>query len=425
MEEAFLHFIWKFQQFNHQNLQTDEGQPLTIFEQGFKNKNAGPDFKNAKIRIGEITWNGNIEIHIRTSDWKRHGHQKDLAYDNVILHVVWKNDDKIYRRDGTRIPALELDGLIDESILLRYNELLVPEEEILCQRYIPQIQEITIYSMLDGALARRLEAKSQRIFRDFGLTDQDWEEIAWRSLARNFGFKTNAEPFGVLAKSISIKVLKKEAHNHMTIEAMLFGMAGFLDDNPADDFHANLKNEFEFKSRKYRLKNHLHRHQWKFLRLRPANFPTVRIAQLASLVSRQPHLFSLFIDYETPKDLIGMLEAEQSAYWRAHYDFGKKAKSTIGKLGKGSLENILINTVAPLLFAYGIHRDNDDMKEKSLELLGSLKAENNNIIKKWKAAGINVTTAFDSQALIEQFNEYCLKKKCLNCPVGTDIIRKI
>ena len=424
MEEAFLHFIWKFQQFNHQKLQIDDGQTLIVFEQGFKNKDAGPDFKNAKIKIGEIIWNGNIEIHVRASDWKRHGHQQDLAYDNVILHVVWKNDDIIYRKDGSRVPTLELNGLIDDDILFRYNELLVPEEEILCHRYLPQIQEITIYNMLDGALARRLEAKSQRIFRDFGLTNQDWEEIAWRSLARNFGFKTNAEPFGELAKSISIKVLKKEAHDHSTVEAILFGMAGFLEDDPADDFHENLKNEFEFKSKKYSLKNHLHRHQWKFLRLRPANFPTVRIAQLANLVSSQPNLFSLFVDHQAPKDLIKKLEAEQSAYWREHYDFGKKAKSTIGKLGKGSLENILINTVAPLLFAYGIHRDDNDMKEKALELLGSLKAENNSIINKWKAAGIKVSTAFDSQALIEQFNEYCLKKKCLDCPVGADIIRK-
>jgi hypothetical protein len=318
---------------------------------------------------------------------------------------------------------LELDGLIDESILFRYRELLVPEKEILCHNHISQINDITIYSMMDGALSRRLEAKSGRIFRDVGLTDHDWEEVAWRSLARNFGFKTNAETFRELAKSVSSKILKKEAPNKTVVESIIFGMAGFLDDDPVDEYHKKLKLEFEFRVKKYGLSKILHRHQWKFLRLRPANFPTVRIAQLASLVSDHPNLFSLFINYESPKSLIKILGTDQSQYWKEHYDFGKKVKSKIGRLGKGSIENILINTVAPLLFTYGIHRDNDHMKEKALELLGSIKAENNSIIKKWESVGVEVRSAFDSQALIEQFNEYCLKKQCLNCPIGADIIR--
>ena len=423
MEEAFLHFIWKFQQFDHSTLCTDDGRPIAIFDPGHKNTDAGPDFKNAKIRIGTIVWNGNIEIHVNAADWRRHNHQIDPAYDSVILHVVWKNDEIVSRNDGTVIPALEMEGLISDTLIFRYRELLTPDEDILCKRYLPDVKPVTRYQMLDGALARRLETRAQKIFREVGLTDQDWEEIAWRTLAGNFGFKTNADAFAQLAKSLPLKILKKEAHNLLTIEALMLGQAGFLEDAPADEYQRKLSEEYIFKSRKYNLERRLSRHQWKFLRLRPANFAPVRIAQLASFIARHPNLFSMFVDYTSTGTLFKQMESEQSAYWKKHYDFAKATTTGIGSLGRASIENIVINTVVPLLFSYGVHKDDEAMKEKAMQTLIELKPEKNSIITGWQNAGMDVRTAFDSQALIEQYNNFCLKKQCLRCPVGVEIIR--
>jgi hypothetical protein len=422
MEESFLHFIWKFQKFRQKPLQTNEGIEISVFDPGTKNTDAGPDFKNARIQIGEILWHGHVEIHVAAADWKRHNHQMDQAYDNVILHVVWKNDEKAYRKDKSPIPTLELNGLVEDEIIFRYRELLRPENDILCKRFLPNVKKLTILGMLDNALARRLKTRSARIFRDVGLTDNNWEEIAWRLLTRNFGFKTNTEPFGELARSTPIKILKKELHSQFTIEAILFGQAGFLNDEPMDDYHERLQKEYNFKAHKYGLQRRLDYHQWKFLRLRPANFPTIRIAQISSLLSAHPNLFSLFSNYQNPKSLTIKLSVRQIDYWRTHYDFGKRSSSRLGVLGSSSIDNILINTVAPMQFAYGVHKDNEALKENALQLLNYIKPEKNSIIKKWIEAGMQVGSAFDSQALLEQYNEYCLNKQCLNCQVGAEII---
>lgn len=423
MEESFLHFIWKFQHFERQDILTDSGLRVSVFEPGHKNSDAGPDFKNARIRIGEIVWSGHVEIHVNASDWNRHRHQDDPAYNNVILHVVWKNDSESRAQDGNAIPVLELKNRIPHSLLARYRALLTPETEILCAGQIGNVRQITVYNMIDQALARRLQTRAQAIFREIGLTNQDWEEIAWRMLAKNFGFKTNAETFLHLAKSIPVKILKKESHDLIAIEALLFGMAGFLDGQPVDEYQERLTREYVFKSKKYNLEQRLSRHHWKFLRLRPPNFPTIRIAQLAGFVAGNSGLFTLFIDQVKSPDHLKLLAMSQSEYWHRHYDFGLKSKVSIGQLGRQSIENIVINTIAPLLFAYGWHQDNEQMKEDAAQLLTLLKPEKNSIISKWQSAGVKAKSAFDTQALIEQFNQFCIKKQCLNCPVGVEIIR--
>ncbi len=422
MEESFLHFIWKFQYLNNRDVETHAGQKIIVLHPGYHNNDAGPDFSNAKIKIGEIVWNGNVEIHINAKDWNRHNHQHDKAYGNVILHVVWKNDISICRKDKSIIPALELKNIVDEQLVLNYYKLFEPGNDILCSRFLPDVKPITSYSMLDKTLAQRLEAKSEKIFREIALTGNDWEEIAWRMLCSNFGFKTNSLPFFELGKSLPLKILKKEAPNLKTIEALLFGQAGFLEEDLNDPYFAELKNEYQFKQKKYNLDRRLDKHQWKFLRLRPANFPTIRIAQMAALISSQANLFSFFMDYNSIPKLKNELTVEQSVYWIKHYNFGKEFKSQAGRLGVSSIENILINTVAPLLFAYGIHKDQEELKEKSMELLASIKPESNSITKKWKASGLAIKTAFDSQASIELYNAYCLRKRCLNCAIGTEII---
>ena len=422
MEEGFLHFIWKFQQFNSRDLKTDTGKQITVLHPGFKNMDAGPDFSNAKIKIGEITWNGNVEIHVNAKDWSRHNHHKDKAYDNVILHVVWTVDASVSREDNTIIPAFELKNVVDKKLLDNYHQLFEPGDDILCRRFLNEIKPITIFSMLDKTLAQRLESKSEAIFREIALTGNDWEEITWRMLCRNFGFKTNVFPFAELGKSIPLKIIKRESQNLQTVEAILFGQAGFLEENLEDSYFVDLKQEYIFRRKKYGLERRLDKHQWKFLRMRPANFPTIRIAQLAALVSIQSNLFSLFMDFSSISELKKSLEVIQSGYWRKHYNFGSLSQSQSGKFGTSSVENVLINTVAPLLFAYGIHKDQEELKEKSMEVLSSVKPEINSITKKWKANGIDLKSAFDSQALIEMYNQYCLKKRCLNCSIGTEII---
>ncbi len=422
MEEAFLHFLWKFQHFNSRELDTVSGQEITVFHPGYLNTDAGPDFNNAKIKIGDIIWTGSVEIHVNAKDWNRHGHQEDEAYNNVILHVVWNNDAVIHRQNDSEIPAMELKGIVDHRMIENYQRLLEPDAEILCSSFLENVKSITIYSMMDKVLAERMQEKSENIFREIALTENDWEEIAWRMLCKNFGFKTNAFPFYDLGKSLPLKILKKEVHNPKTVEALLFGQAGFLDDKMDDAYHAELAAEYAFKSMKYSLERRVDLHQWKFLRLRPANFPTVRIAQLAAVVTNHSNLFSLFMDFEGISALKKQLAVTQSEYWLHHYNFGSKTENEIGKLGTGSIENVLINTVAPLLFAYGVYKDREELKEKSFELLAAIKPETNSITKKWKEVGLEIKSAFDSQASIELFNQYCLKKRCLHCAIGTEII---
>jgi hypothetical protein len=424
MEEALLHFIWRYQKFNTREIVTDDGQPVSIFHPGTPNTDAGPDFTQAKIKIGDITWSGNVEIHVNGKDWENHHHQKDPAYEQVVLHVVWKNNASVARMDGTKVPTIELQHIVDEHVLHNYKKLFEPGNDILCHQFIGEIRSITKTSMLEKALAERLEARARLIFREIALTGNDWEEISWRMLCRNFGFKTNAEPFNSLGKSLPLKIIKKEAGDLKQIEALMFGQAGFLEERIEDDYFTDLEKEYSFKKKKYALSRQVDKHQWKFLRLRPGNFPTVRIAQLSALIQQVPNLFSTLVNMGDPKLFIKKLEVIQASYWQHHYNFGKPFKSKIGGLGKASVENLIINTVTPLLFAYGMHKDSEELKEKALEFLTLLKPEKNSITRKWVALGIMSDSAFDSQALIELHNNYCLKKRCLQCTIGAEVINR-
>ena len=423
MEESFLHFIWKFQLFNSRELISDSEQEILVLHPGHQNTDAGPDFSNAKIKIGEIIWNGNVEIHINSKDWYRHNHQSDDSYDNIVLHIVWNNDASIERKDKTVIPTLEIKNLVDDKLILKYKQLFIPGDDILCNQFIDSVKPITLLNMLDKTLAQRLEEKSSIIFRQIAWTNGDWEEISWRLLCKNFGFKTNAYPFEELARSLPFKILKKESHQENATEALLFGQAGFLEENIEDSYFMELKKTYLFLQKKYELERRLDKHQWKFLRLRSGNFPTVRIAQLAKLVANHKNLFSFLTNYSTIKELKNGLDTIQSTYWQEHYNFDVLAKKHVGKLGSSSIDNILINTIAPLPFAYGIYKDKVELKEKAIEMLASVKPEINSITKKWKALGCEIKSAFDSQAFIELYNEFCKKKRCLNCSVGVDIIK--
>ncbi|MFN3488372.1 MAG: DUF2851 family protein, partial [Emticicia sp.] len=360
MTEAFLHYLWQFQQFDKSNLQTISSEKISVLKTGILNTDAGPDFTNARLQINKIEWVGNVEIHIKSSDWQLHKHQHNEAYNNVILHVVWENDQPIARQDGSLIPTIELKSITDIQLLNKHQYLTDNQAVIPCKEQFSEVSDLSKFAILDKVLAKRLQQKAQIVEQIFEQNKGDWEETAYQLLARNFGFKLNSETFLRLAQNLPLKVLQKHRDNLTQIEAMLFGQAGLTD--KVDEYSEKLSQEYDFFAAKFSLKpNQLSSHEWKFLRTRPANFPTIRIAQLARLITQQQSFFSLFTQTNSIEDLRNALKIEQSAYWQEHYNFGKTASKKLVGLGKDSINNILINTVIPLLACYSEKTDNQEL----------------------------------------------------------------
>ncbi len=425
MKEAFLHFIWQFQQFNKNQLLTSDGDPVSIFATGHHNPHAGPDFLEGKIQIADITWHGQIEIHTKSSEWNRHGHQQDPAYNNVILHVVWENDQPVYTQANKPIPTLELKTRVSRQIIDQCSQLLNSPESIPCSNHLPSTPPLHITTMQQYATIERLKHKAEAVLETHQHTNNSWEETAYRILARNYGFKTNSDPFAELARRLPLKYLIKHAQNLLQVEALLFGMAGYLHQQPTDNYHSQLMNEYAFLAKKYKLEGHeLDAHRWKFLRLRPANFPTVRLAQLAAFIHHTPHIFDTFLSFSDKSQWSTLFQTKPSPYWQKHYNFGKPSAKLLHGMGSSSSDNILINSCVPLLAAYSIHINEPEYMDKATHLLENLKPESNHITKKWKERGVDSVNAFDSQALIEIYNRYCLKKRCLSCKIGVGIIHQ-
>jgi Protein of unknown function (DUF2851) len=424
MNESFLHYLWQFQYFDKTDLQTQDGEPISIFKTGILNTNAGPDFSQAKIKIGSIEWVGNVEIHTKSSEWVNHKHGSDKAYENVILHVVWENDVEIKRGDGSVIPSIELKGRVDEDLIKAYKKLINSPASIPCEKSFPIVNDLTKLSMLDQALMQRLETKSEIVHQLLKSNNDDWEETAYQLLLKNFGFKINAEPFLQLAKSLPYRLIQKHSSNLPQIEALLFGQAGMLEAKTKDEYISLLYREYEFLSKKYSLHDsRLNPAQWKFLRLRPANFPTLRIAQLASILYSQKNLLSKLIELDSYDQLTKIFATPPSGYWQSHYHFAKKSKGEVPALGESSKQNLLINSVVPLLVAYSKAKDDPRLMERAIEILQHIPAEVNKITNVWAALGVSVKSAFDSQALIEQYNNLCQKRQCLNCAVGASLLK--
>lgn len=425
MTEDFLYFLWQYQYFNKNQLETTASQNLQVISVGIRNKDAGPDFSNARLFIDGLEWVGNIEMHLKASDWHAHTHTNDRAYDSVVLHVVWEEDISINRPDGSILPTLALNKLTDPKLLNNYQQLIDNQSVIPCQNQFRHVETIHQFSMLDKALTQRLERKAEFVHELLNQNQNDWEETAYQLLANNFGFKINAEPMLRLAQSIGLKTLQKHRDNLTQIEAALFGQAGFLNTAENDAYIDLLRRENDFLTVKYGLQNSkMNAHEWKFLRLRPANFPTVRIAQLATLIQQKGSFFSWFINVQNVEDFKKSFQIKQSEYWQKHYLLGKPTESKVPNLGKSSIENVIINTVVPLLVAYSQHRDNHEYLDKAIELLEQLPAEHNHITDQWEDMGLKIKTAFDSQATIELFNNFCSFKKCLSCNVGMDLLRR-
>ncbi len=425
MQEDFLYYIWKFQYFDKKDLTTCQGEPLNIFHPGVRNEHAGPDFLNSKIIIGEVTWHGHVEMHVNASDWYAHQHQTDKAYANVVLHVVWNNDQTIKQQDGTDMPMLAVSGRVPPELHQQYQKLVHTQAPIPCASQLPQVAELIKASMLDKALFQRLTHKNRLVYQLLKDNKGDWEETAYQLLAYNFGFKVNASPFLNLALNLPLKAVTKHADNLLQVEALLLGQAGLLsiETKQHDAYLEELKKEYSYLVHKYQLKSDaIHESHWKFFRLRPANFPTMRIAQFAQLLHRHPHIFDLLTNTPT-KTLYEKLAVMQSAYWQTHYRFSQQSNTNLPGLGKASIENILINTVVPLLVAYGKAKDEQDYVDRAVAILQHLPAERNKITRYWEDTGIKVKSAFDSQALIELFNNFCTKKRCLSCNIGVTLVQ--
>lgn len=422
--EDLLHYIWKFRLYNQQDLRTSDGFAVQIISPGTQHQNAGPDFQNAKIRIGETLWAGNVEIHIRASDWMRHEHSNDASYNNVILHVVYKNDLEILNEQGLKMQVLVLEDRIEDSLLLRYQNLIYAEQvSFPCEKIICNVDEFTIQNWLDRMLIERLEKKSAQILQKVTLLKGNWEEAFYQTLAANFGFKINALPFELLAKTLPLPILAKHTHNLLQTEALIFGQAGFLNDKINDLYYLSLQKEYQFLQQKYNLKP-IEKHLWKFLRLRPLNFPTIRLAQFAALMHQKNRFLAEILKLENTENIDALFTViNPSSFWLNHYQFEKEAKPCSKKLGQASAENISINTVAVFLFAFAKENRSEKHHERALQLLEKLPCENNIIISSFMEAGVNLKSAANSQAVIELKHHYCDRKRCLECGIGNKLLK--
>lgn len=424
VNESFLHYLWQCQYFDKKELKTTAQEAISILKPGLLNTDAGPDFSQAKIKIGEIDWAGSVEIHIQSSGWVQHGHQHDRAYENVVLHVVWEDDKPVYRTDNTRMPTIVLKGRVDEKLIREYKKLIASASVIPCQSSFKEIDNLIKISMVDKALMKRLETKASHVQLLVAQNNGDWEEATYQLLAANFGFKVNKEPFLQLAKSLPYKIVQKHRHNLVQLEALLFGQAGFLVAKNKDEYITKLFDEYQFLSTKYSLQpSQMNVAQWKFLRLRPSNFPTLRIAQFASLLYAHENIFSHLIEAMAPKEWEKFFEITPSAYWQTHYRLGKKAAGLVYNFGDDSSHVVIINSVVPLLVAYGKAKDDWSLVDKAVNILQHLPTEKNKILRLWKEVGYSSKTAGDSQGMIELYQGFCQQRQCLNCAIGSAILK--
>lgn len=422
INESLFQYIWKNSLFSPVELFSTEGEAVVVQFPGVQNQNAGPDFLEGKIKIGNTIWVGNIELHLRTSDWNKHQHAANTNYHNIILHVVYEDDEPLR---GYAFPTLELKNHLDKTLMERYHQLMQLQYPIPCQYKINSVPEIVWEHWLDTLLAERWEQKLEEWTLLWQQEGNDWRTLLYYRLAANFGFHVNRDTFLTLALSIPLSVLIKHRKNLFQLEALLFGQSGLLQQSKQDAYMSELETEYHFLRRKYQL-TPLFGHQWKFMRLRPANFPTIRIAQFAMLVHKSLELFAQMIEIKNARELSGLLDTiHASTYWNTHYRFGEiTEEDTIKYLGKDAIQNILINTVAPMQHLYAKLQGKATLLENSIELLQGIAPEKNKIIQQWQSIAVKVKDAAQSQALLQLFQEYCLPKKCLQCSVGNRLIRK-
>jgi len=421
ISEKLLHYIWKNQWFHKENLKTVHKQTVSIINQGFLHQDAGPDFKQAIIKIDDVTWAGNIEIHIRSSDWYRHEHQNNKKYDSVILHVVYEHDQEVFISQNILLPTLELQPLLSSQLLLRYNQLMHSPLPLPCEAYIENIPSLTMQSFFDRLVLDRLTRRQMQIFEILHTFSEDWEQTLFYNLCQSFGFKTNAPAFEILGKALPYKILMKHVNSHLQVSALIFGQAGMLDEELEDPYYQSLQNEYLYLKAKYKLIP-IDVKCWNLLRLRPHNFPCIRLAQLGEVIFNHPDLFEKVTTYQNLAYFQNILVNKPHDYWKTHYYFGKASREREKIMGERSFQLLLINTLIPFLYSYGVFRGNVKLQEYAMQLLELLPCEENHITKKYQQIGFRTQHAGESQALLELHHEYCGKKKCIDCVLGQQVM---
>lgn len=421
IKEDFLHYLWKTKKIPLSALKTQEGEDIDILDFGTYNKDAGPDFFNAKVKIGKTVWAGNIEMHVLTSDWKKHQHFQDKSYDNVVLHVVFEDD--VVHKDqlkNANVPTLALKGKIPKYLLDNYVDLIQSKNVILCRNLIQNVDLDKISLWKYALVAERLQIKSQAIKTIFEASNYDWEETFYIVLAKYFGSKVNVLPFESLAKNLPYNIIQKNLDQEKTIEALIFGQAGMLEKDTGDDYYKLLQNEYRFQQKKYNL-TALKEVIWKFSKLRPSNFPTIRLAQFVYLL-RNPKASFNQIKEANYKEIRQVFFSKTSEYWSNHYQFNTPSSYKIKNTGSDFVDILLINVVAPMLYFYGVYQNQQKYVDKAIEVLENTSPETNNVTKLWKEMNILAHSSFDSQALIQLKNNYCDPHYCLSCKIGHEIL---
>ncbi len=422
MQEDFLHFIWKYKKFKAIDLKSSTSDTIEIIAFGQHNKNSGPDFFNAKIRIADQLWAGNVEIHLKSSDWYLHGHETDKAYDNVILHVVWEDDTEVFRKDNTPIPTLELRGLVNDSLVNNYQQLILSKSWINCEKDFPNVEDFTLNNWIERLYIERLEQKSTLILEQLERSKNNWESVLFTMLAKNFGLKVNGYSFLSMANSFDFSVLRKTNSKVEDVEALFFGQCHLLQDEIHDDYYQLLKAKYGYLKSKFQVDNNAVV-PVQFFRLRPPNFPTIRLSQLAMLYNKQTHLFSRILQYQKKAEFYELFNVTASSYWDTHFTFSKIVKASKKRLTKSFIDLIIINTVIPLKFCYA-KAQGQDIESDLFQLIKSLKIESNSLVTSFLDLKPVEKNALSSQGLIQLKLNYCDSNKCLHCAIGNSIIVK-
>ncbi len=429
--EQLLHYVWRHKMFPLQEMHTTDGKLVEVIDPGLHNRNAGPDFFNAKVKIDGTLWVGNVEIHDRSHDWYVHGHDHDSAYNNVVLHVAGVVDDNVITSDGKFLPQLQLD--VPKEINDHYKELLETDQYPPCYKIIHDLTKLTIHSWMSALQTERLEQKTEAIKARVDRNNGSWEDGYFTTLARNYGFGINGDAFEMWANTLPLKAVDHHRDDVFQIEAIFMGQAGLLELNTIpsqyqrdalnEGYFAKLRNEYQYLAHKFSMKP-MDATMWRFLRLRPQNFPHIRISQLANLYySRRAGLSSL-VECTTIEQLKAVLATSVTPYWETHYTFGSTSCRNDKNLSPASLNLLMINTAIPMLFAYGKHKSDEAICDRAFDLLEQLKAENNHITRLWQQCGLTAQNAGDSQALIQLKKEYCDKKDCLRCRIGFEYLKR-
>lgn len=424
MTEALLYYIWQFQRFSPVGLQTTDGQSISIEKIGYRNHDAGPDFFDARLRIGDTLWAGNVEMHLNSSDWNRHKHQEDPAYNNTILHVVYSHDKEVFTQDHRRLACLSMETRIDNTLLHTYKDFMHNKKPIACAHHLKDIDTFTWHRWLEALAIERLQAKTEHISQLLQSTHNDWHTAFLITIAAYFGQKVNALPFQILARSIPSKLLSKHHDKIEDLEALLYGQAGMLEQTLDEPYHQKLKAEYTFLKAKYRL-SAMPPQLWKYMRMRPASFPELRIAQMAQVLHGSDLLFQRVLAAQSLQEVELLFKVQATGYWMQHYRFGASTtKKSAKSLGAATRRGIIINAVIPFLFVYGQTQQKETLTKRAIDYLDILAAEDNKITRLFTTLGQKPRSALHSQAILQLKKEYCDAKKCLNCDVGNYIFKK-